>query len=105
MLKITTTIAKDNRVEVPIYFDRKNECACCGGKGTLIFIDKFGKEARGEYHPFDHIECKKCGHQYSILWKKDKDSLKMYPSAVDKTVPENFTNMVYNNAASDKYID
>ena len=31
------------KVELPFYFDRRNECVSCGGKNTLEFVDKFGR--------------------------------------------------------------
>ena len=84
----------EDKIRMPIYFDRKNECVHCGGVGTLIFINRFGRATKDEITAFDHIECKKCGKKYSIKWTKDPDSPKMYPSAVDADVKDNFDTMV-----------
>lgn len=82
------------KVELPFYFDRKNECVSCGAKNTLTFVDKFGRESKHEIRAFDHIYCKKCGRVYSILWKQEPGSSKMYPSAVDPSISRDFMNMV-----------
>ena len=84
----------ENKIRMPIYFDRKNVCVHCGGEGTLIFINRFGRATKDEITAFDHIECKKCGKKYSIKWTKDPDSPKMYPSAVDTDVKDNFAKMI-----------
>ena len=83
-----------NRITQPIYFERKNECVHCGGKNTLVFIDKFGRETKEEIRAFDHIKCKECGKVYGIKWDKDDKSDKMYPSAVDLNPLEDFKNMI-----------
>ena len=82
------------KVELPFYFDRRNECVSCGGKNTLEFVDKFGRKSKQEIRAFDHIQCKKCGRIDSILWKQDENSNKMYPSAVDPSISRDFMNMV-----------
>ena len=82
------------KVELPFYFERRNECVSCGSKNTLEFVDKFGRKSKQEIRAFDHIQCSKCGRIYSILWKQDKNSTKMYPSAVDPSISRDFMNMV-----------
>ena len=49
------------KVKFPIHFENKNICVHCGGQGTLIFVDKFGRESNKDIHAFDHIKCTKCG--------------------------------------------
>lgn len=105
MLKITTNVPRSGKPEIPIFYNRKNKCINCGAEGSLAFIDRYGKEARGEYKPFDHIVCKHCGEEYNIFWQKTEDSAKMYPSAVDSSTASNFTNMVNAVGASNRYID
>lgn len=84
-----------NKTTLPFYFDRKNECVKCGAVNSLVFIDKFGRESRGqEIRAFDHIKCKNCGRIYGIKWTKDQNSDKMYPSAVDLNVIGDFTNLI-----------
>ena len=86
--------------EYPIMFDKKNECIHCGAVGTLTFVDKFGKETGKEIHPFDHIKCRNCGRNYSILWERDENNNgKMYPIATDPGIKREFLNLV-----SHKYI-
>lgn len=85
---------KANKITLPFYFDRKNECVKCGAVNSLVFIDKFGRESREEIRAFDHIECKNCKRVYGIKWTKDPDSDKMYPSAVDLDIVRDFKNMV-----------
>ena len=82
------------KLEMPIYFDGKNECVNCGGVNTLMFIDKFGNPHKDEIRAFDHIKCKKCGRVYSILWKQKPDSTKMYTSAVDTSNTRDFVNLL-----------
>lgn len=96
MLNLGINVDVDiKKVELPFYFDRRNECVHCGGKNTLVFIDKFGRESRQEIRAFDHIKCSKCGRIYSILWKQDPDNHnKMYPSAVNPSITRDFTNMI-----------
>lgn len=84
------------KVKMPIYFEHKNQCVHCGAENSLIFIDKFGRESRAEINAFDHIKCRKCGRIYSILWQKDGDNGKMFPSAVNPSIGRDFTNIVNN---------
>lgn len=81
-----------NKHQIPFYFDRRNECVACGGKNTLVFIDKFGRPNRHEIRAFDHIVCTRCNRVYSILWKSDGS--KMYPSAIDPDISRDFYNLV-----------
>ena len=37
-------------------------------------------------------KCKRCGAMYSIKWDKDQKTQKLYPSAVDKNVADDFLN-------------
>lgn len=98
MLNLGVNVDIDiKKAELPFYFDRRNECVSCGAKNRLIFIDKFGRESKQEIRAFDHIKCSACGRIYSILWKKDKDSTKMYPSAIDPSITRDFMNMVDND--------
>lgn len=83
-----------NKVHMPIHFDKRNICVHCGCSKSLIFIDKFGKESRMEVNAFDHIKCKNCGKIYSILWEKDEDNDKMYPSAVEPSINRDLTNLI-----------
>lgn len=82
--------------EYPICFEKRNICVHCGKEGTLKFVDKFGNETRKEIHPLDHIKCNACGRHYSILWKKDQNSGRMYPTAVDPSIKQEFVNMFIN---------
>lgn len=83
-----------HKTTLPFYFRKKNECVKCGGINTLVFIDKFGRESREEIRAFDHIKCKECGRLYGIKWTRDEDTGKMYPSAVDLDVLQDFRNMM-----------
>ena len=76
----------------PFYFERKNICVSCGAEGELIFVNIFGKEVSHEVHPFEYLKCKRCGAMYSIKWDKDQKTQKLYPSAVDKNVADDFLN-------------
>lgn len=78
----------------PIYFDRKNICVHCGAEKSLVFVDIFGRETRQEIHPFDHIKCKACGRNYSILWQRDDEKKMMYPVASDPSIKREFINLV-----------
>ena len=95
MLNLNVDVdVKLNKTEMPIYFDGTNECVKCAGKDTLEFIDKFGNRHTDEIRAFDHIRCKKCGAIYSILWQRRDDSNKMYPSAVEPNIVQDFKNLV-----------
>lgn len=80
------------KVKFPIYFENKNICVHCGGQGTLIFVDKFGRESNKDIHAFDHIKCTKCGRVYSILWEPDGKT--MHPTAINPSVKAEFSNLV-----------
>lgn len=83
------------KVHFPIHFEHKNICVHCGDTGSLIFVDKFGRESSQEINAFDHIKCKSCGRIYSILWeRKDSGSDKMYPSAIDPSIKREFKNLI-----------
>lgn len=86
-----------NKVRMPFYFKRKNECINCAGVNTLVFIDAFGRESRDEIRAFDHIKCKQCGKLYGIKWEKEENSDKMFPSAVDLDPLQDFKNMINSN--------
>lgn len=95
MLGIDMNIKVDvKRVTSPIYFRHKNECVRCGAKGTLIFIDRFGRECSREVNALEHIKCKNCGKLYSILWEPKDDTNKLMPSAIDTSVSIDFLNLV-----------
>lgn len=95
MLNIGINLKVDvNQVQYPVYFEKKNICTHCGAEGELVFVDKFGKETKKEIHPFDHIKCRKCGRPYSILWQRDEDNNKMFPTAVDPSLKQEFINLL-----------
>jgi hypothetical protein len=82
------------KVHCPFHFEKVNECVHCGGKDTLIFIDKFGHQSRKEINAFDHIKCTKCGHSYSMKWEPDENG-DMKPSAVELDIKRQFNNLLY----------
>ena len=82
--------------EKPIYFDKKNICTHCGAEGTLIFIDRYGRQTKTDVHAFDHIKCSNCGEVYSIIWNREGTSEKMYPSAIDLSIKRDFVNIATN---------
>lgn len=88
------------KLQMPIYFKKRNECVHCGTVGSLVFIDKFGNESRHEVKAFDHIKCKRCGRLYSILWESIDGSAKMYPSAVEPSISRDFMNVVNHSRIS-----
>ena len=83
-------------VHIPFHFEQRNECVHCGGKGTLAFIDIFGRTTDKEVNAFDHIKCTNCSRVYSIEWapNPDKDPKKIYPSAVDPSIRRDFKNLM-----------
>ena len=83
-----------SKTTLPFYFKRKNECVKCGSVNSLVFIDKFGRESKDEIRAFDHIKCKNCGRVYGIKWEKDESSNKMYPSATDLNISQEFKNLI-----------
>ena len=85
------------RPRMPFYFKRKNECINCAGVNTLVFVDVFGRETKDEIRAFDHIKCRQCGKLYGIKWEKEEGSNKMFPSAVDLNVLQDFKNMINYN--------
>ena len=94
MLNIGVNLNIDiKRSKMPIAFN-SNICVHCGAENELTFVDKFGKETRSEVYPFDHIKCKKCGSQYSILWTRDDNTGRMRPSACDPSLKREFFNLV-----------
>lgn len=101
MLKAKVNVDITN-VEYPIYFERKNECVCCGAEDQLTFVNIFGRETDKEVHPFDHIKCKQCGAIYSIKWDRDGESGKLYPSAIDPSIKNEFVNLVGNKVIKQK---
>lgn len=95
MLGIKVNLDVDvKKVSSPIYFQHRNECVRCGGRGSLIFVDRFGRECSREVNVLEHIKCKKCGKIFSILWEPKDGTNKMMPSAVDASVSTDFINMV-----------
>lgn len=95
MLNIGINLNIDvNKVQYPVYFERKNICVHCGAEGELVFIDKFGRETAKEIYPFDHIKCKICGRTYSIKWQRDESNGKMFPTAVDPSFKQEFINLL-----------
>lgn len=89
-LKVDVDVSK---TQFPIYFERKNICVHCGCEGSLKFVDKYGRETDKEIHALDHIRCVKCGTRYSILWNRDEKTGRMYPSAVDPSIKQEFVNL------------
>lgn len=85
------------QTHAPIWFDHVNECVHCGSKNSLIFVDFWGRESKNEIKAFDHIKCKVCGKPYSIYWQNEEGSSNMYPSAVDRTVKQEFVNFINRN--------
>lgn len=95
MLNIGLNIKLDiDKVQYPVYFEKHNICIHCGAEGQLIFVDKFGRETKNEIHPFDHIKCKSCNRLYSILWQRDESNNKMFPTAVDPSLKQEFVNLL-----------
>lgn len=95
MLGINLNLSIDaKRVQTPFYFQHRNECVCCGAKGSLIFVDKFGRESNKEINALDHIRCRHCGKNFSILWEPKEGTNKMMPSAVDTSVVRDFKNLL-----------
>ena len=85
----------------PVYFIGKNECVSCGKKGTLIFVDIFGRETGNkEINSFDHIKCKACGRGYSIRWSKAEDGNGMIPSASSYNIMRDFDNLIHDRSAT-----
>ena len=83
------------KIEYPIYFEKKNTCIHCGKEGSLVLIDAFGRETKQEIHPFDHIKCTACGRKYSIKWNIDEsNNSKMYPVAVEREIKQEFINLI-----------
>jgi hypothetical protein len=89
-------------VVYPIYFDKKNICVHCGAEGALMFVDKFGNKTRKEIHAFDHLECTRCGRIYSIKWQVDDNTQRMYPTAVDPSIKQEFFNLIQINKLKEK---
>ena len=103
MLNIGINLNIDiNKVQYPVYFEKRNICVHCAAEGKLIFIDKFGRETSKEIYPFDHIKCKACGRQYSIKWQRDDFNDKMFPTAVDPSFKQEFINLLCNKKIKDK---
>ena len=95
MLNISTHINIDVKtVQYPIFFDKRNICVHCGSEGSLIFVDKFGRDTKKEIYPFDHIRCTKCNRHFSILLQRDNSNGKMYPSAIDPSFKQEFINLL-----------
>lgn len=89
-------------VEYPIYFERQNKCVACGAEEQLTFVNVFGRETDKDIHAFDHIKCKSCGAIYSIKWDRDKESGKLYPSAIDPSIKREFINLVSKKTINEK---
>ncbi len=83
------------KVKFPVRFENKNVCVHCGKEGSLIFVDKFGRESNKDIHAFDHIKCKNCGRIYSIQWNPSEENKSaMYPTAINPNVKTEFINLV-----------
>jgi len=89
-------------VEYPIYFEKQNKCVACGCEGELTFVNIFGKETDKEIHAFDHIKCKQCGSVYSIKWDREPGTGKLYPSAIDPSIKNEFTNLIMKKTINEK---
>ena len=96
MLNINVKVDIDvSKKQYPVYFEKRNVCVHCGAEGSLTFVDKFGRETKREIYPFDHIKCKACGREYSIMWQYDSDNPDvMYPTAVDPSIKQEFFNLL-----------
>jgi hypothetical protein len=92
-------------IQYPFYFERKNICVSCGAEGSLKFINIFGKESTHEVHPFESLKCSRCGASYSIKWDRDKETDKLYPSAVDKKITTDFLNMFKKSDDKEKVLN
>ena len=103
MLNIGINLNIDiNKVQYPIYFERKNICVHCGAENKLVFIDKFGRETTKEIYPFDHIKCLSCNRTYSIKWQRDESNGKMFPTAVDPSFKQEFINLLCSKKIKEK---
>lgn len=95
MLNLKFSIkAELQSIRYPIQFNGRNICVHCGAEGSLTFVDAFGKETNKEIHAFDHLKCKNCGRNYSILWQTDPVNNKMFPTAVAPSIKQEFLNIV-----------
>lgn len=95
MLDIACNMDIDiKKVQYPVYFEKRNICVHCAAEGSLVFVDVFGRETNREINAFEHIKCKCCGRTYSIDWKRDPGSSKMYPVPVDHSVGQQFSNFM-----------
>lgn len=96
MLNLNSEVSIDiKHVKFPVYFRHKNICIHCGGEGTLVFVDKFGRESKKELSAFEHIKCTKCGRIYSMRWEPDeKDETTYRPSAVEFNIIQDFKNLI-----------
>ena len=91
MLRLPFDIIKHKEPVYPVRFEKHNICVHCGSTGTLVFVNKWGKETKKEIYPFNKIKCTKCGTVYSIMWQMD-DNGDMYPTAVDESFRLEFIN-------------
>jgi hypothetical protein len=82
------------KVQFPIYFDYEmnNTCTHCGATGTVRMVDKFGRVTKEEVHPFDHLQCAKCGQKYTIRWVDEENGKHPYTS--DPSIARQFTNFI-----------
>lgn len=95
---------KIKKTRMPITFERKNVCVHCGGVGTLMFVDKFGRATSRDINAYDHIKCRQCDKIYSIKWDTN-DVGTMYPSATNYSIPTQFSNFIHKGNISDNGVD
>ena len=93
MLGLNTISVEVQRIKYPVYFEHKNICIHCGAEGSLVFVDRFGREYDKELEVFEHIKCKRCNRIYSIRWDRDAEGV-MKPSAIDFGIGTQFSNFI-----------
>ena len=79
------------KITYPILFDN-NTCVQCGARGSLRFIDIFGRTTNQEIQPLERIQCMKCGAKYGIKWKPEGGNL--IPQPTDYGADVMFTNLI-----------
>ena len=93
MLGLNTVTIDIQKIKYPVYFEHRNICVHCGAVGSLVFVDRFGREYDKELEVFEHIKCKNCKRIYSIRWDRANDGT-MKPSAVDFGIGTQFSNFI-----------
>ncbi|MBR6289163.1 MAG: hypothetical protein IKR19_07510 [Acholeplasmatales bacterium] len=98
MLGLNTISVEFKKIKYPVYFEHRNVCIHCGAEGTLVFLDRFGREYDKELEVFEHIKCTRCKRIYSIRWDKSPLDGTMKPSAVDFGIATQFNNFINRDA-------